>query len=75
MSAVEQHDGRAAPQAPHLRRGGATPVGGSGAAQTTIRRHIDLVQSRSAADLAVAEADRSGRIVAELTGVLSRPKP
>jgi hypothetical protein len=72
---VEHHDGRAAPQPPPLPRGGATPAGGWGGAQTTIPRHLDLVPSRSAADLVPAEADRKGRIVAELAGEFSRPKP
>jgi DNA-binding GntR family transcriptional regulator len=53
----------------------AVATGDSAKAGLAMKRHIDLVESRSAADLVLAEADRSDRIVAELTGELSRPKP
>jgi DNA-binding GntR family transcriptional regulator len=40
---------------------GAVATGDPAAAELAMKRHIDLVESRSAADLALAEADRTGR--------------
>jgi DNA-binding GntR family transcriptional regulator len=39
----------------------AVTTGDPAAAERAMKRHIDLVESRSAADLALAEADRGGR--------------
>jgi DNA-binding GntR family transcriptional regulator len=39
----------------------AVATGDPATAERAMKRHIDLVESRSAADLAVAEADRGGR--------------